>query len=219
MGSHVNENEQNLLKFKNGTRGPCVLILCLRTNLAIHQSVTLLPFYPGVELSLFSHRSSGFGDMGQFSKLPLLGMKRSKKLHIYVYHLSTPRRAKLSLFSHLVGQRSLRYRPIFKIVIFGHETLSLAKVPEVAHMFSIYPRGSKLSLFSRYSFCSTGSGFRDTGRFSKLPSLGMKLGKWPKFQKLHIYFVPQGAEIELIFTLQAAVFEIRADFQNCHIWA
>ena len=36
-------------------------------------------------------------------------------------------------------------------------------------------------------FCSTGSGFWDTGQFSKLPFLGMKLGKWPKFQKFHIY--------------------------------
>ncbi len=32
-----------------------------------------------------------------------------------------------------------------------------------------------------------GSSFRDTGRLSKLPYLGMKLGRWPKFQKFHIY--------------------------------
>ncbi len=31
------------------------------------------------------------------------------------------------------------------------------------------------------------SGFWDVGRFSKLPYLGMKLGHWPKSQKLHIY--------------------------------
>ncbi len=36
-------------------------------------------------------------------------------------------------------------------------------------------------------FYSTDSGFRDIGRFSKLPYLGMKLGHQPKFQKLHIY--------------------------------
>ncbi len=43
-------------------------------------------------------------------------------------------------------------------------------------------------------FCSTGSTFRDTGRFSKLPYLGMKLSKWSKFQKLHIYLLstPRG---------------------------
>ncbi len=47
----------------------------------------------------------------------------------------------------------------------------------------------------------------------------MKLGDWPKFQKLHIYSQPQGAKIELISALQAAVSQIQADFQNCVIWA
>ena len=51
-------------------------------------------------------------------------------------------------------------------------------------------------------FRSTGSGFHDMGRFSKLPYLGMKLGHWPKFQKLHIYYfvlsLPQGVELSLI---------------------
>ncbi len=32
-------------------------------------------------------------------------------------------------------------------------------------------------------------------------------------------FLPQGGEIELIFALRAAVSEIQASFQNCHIWA
>ncbi len=36
-------------------------------------------------------------------------------------------------------------------------------------------------------FRSTGSGFRDTGWFSRLPYLGVKFAHWPKFQKLHIY--------------------------------
>ena len=65
-----------------------------------------------------------------------------------------------------------------------------------------------------------GSGFRDTGRFSKLPYLGMKLAHWPQFQKMHIYtiFLPKGLEIKLIFTLRAGASEIQADFQNCHIW-
>ena len=44
-----------------------------------------------------------------------------------------PQRSKLSLFS-LYEQQFLRYVPIFKIAIFGHETWSLAKVPEVAHL-------------------------------------------------------------------------------------
>ena len=53
----------------------------------------------------------------------------------------------------------------------------------------------------KLNFRSTGSGFRDTGPFSKLPYLGMKLGHWPKFQKLHKYrytlFLPQRVEVEL----------------------
>ncbi len=45
---------------------------------------------------------------------------------------------------------------------------------------------------------NTGSGFRDTGRFSKLPYLGMKLSHWPKFQKLHVYILflpPRGSKL------------------------
>ncbi len=71
-------------------------------------------------------------------------------------------------------------------------------------------------------FCSTGSGLRDTGWFSKLPYLGMKLGIGPKVQQLHIYSLStpvEGVDIELIFALWAAVSEIRANVQNCHIWA
>ncbi len=32
-------------------------------------------------------------------------------------------------------------------------------------------------------------------------------------------FLPQGVKIEPIFVLQAAISKIRAEFQNCHIWA
>ncbi len=53
------------------------------------------------------------------------------------------------------------------------------------HIYSLStPGGLKLSYFS-----STGSNFRDTGRSTKLPYLGMKLCHWQKFQKLHIYFL------------------------------
>ena len=47
---------------------------------------------------------------------------------------------KLDLFS-LYGQRFLRYRPIYKLAIFGHEAWPFAKVLEVAHILSFYPRG------------------------------------------------------------------------------
>ncbi len=78
------------------------------------------------------------------------------------------------------------------------------------------PRGRNSACFS-----STGSVFRDTGWFSKLPYLGMKLDHWPKCQKFaHILpFYPRGSKLSLFFfTLWAVVSEIRADFQNCHIW-
>ncbi len=74
--------------------------------------------------------------------------------------------SKLSLFL-LYGEWFPRYELIFKIAIFGHETWPLAKVPEVAHLPTVYP---------------------------------------------------QRVEIQLVLALQAAVSEIRADFQNCHIW-
>ena len=48
----------------------------------------------------------------------------------------------------------------------------------------------------------------------------MKLYHWQKFKKTQMdVFLPQGVEIKIIFGLRAAVFEIRADFQNFHIWA
>ncbi len=46
-----------------------------------------------------------------------------------------------------------------------------------------------------------------------------QLGHLPKFQKLHIYSIStSGVEFGLIFTLWAVVSEIRANFQNCHIY-
>ncbi len=62
------------------------------------------------------------------------------------YTLFLPQGSNLSLFS-LYEQQFLRYVPIFKIAIFGHETWPLAKVPEVAQIPSFSPRGSKLTLF------------------------------------------------------------------------
>ncbi len=50
----------------------------------------------------------------------------------------------------------------FQTAIFGHETWQLAKVPEVAHIMSFYPRVSKLSFFFRSVM---GTSFRDTGWF------------------------------------------------------
>ena len=51
----------------------------------------------------------------------------------------------MSLFS-LYGQQFLRYGPVFKIAIFGHETWSLAKVPEVAFLLFFVPQGVEIEL-------------------------------------------------------------------------
>ncbi len=80
-----------------------------------------------------------------------------------------------------------------------------------------------LSLSKRESwayFRFTGNSFWDTGRFSKLPYLGMKLGHWPKCQKLHIYCLPTpvGRSKLSLYSLYRQQF-LRYDFQNCHIWA
>ena len=95
------------------------------------------------------------------------------------------------------GQWFPRYRPIFKIAIFGHETWPLAKVPEVAHtgytLFST-PWGRNWAYFR-----SMGSGFRDTDGFSKFAFKGMTLSYWPQFQKSRIFppSTPWGSKLSL----------------------
>ncbi len=161
---------------------------------------------------------SSFRDTGSFTNLPYFGMKLGhkfrQKLHIY----SLPRGSKLSLFS-LYGQWFPRYGPIFKIAIFGHETWPLANVPEVAHILISIPGGhqigSKFSWFSLYK-----------QRFLRhrlvFKNAIFEYETWPLAKVsavAHTLFLHQGVEIELIFALRAAVAEIWADFQNCHIWA
>ena len=128
---------------------------------------------------------------------------------------STPRGRKWGFF-FLYGQRFPRYGPIFKIAIFRHETWPLVKVPGVAHILSFYPPGNQNWAY----FHSTGSGFRDTGRFSRLPYFGMKLGKWPKFQKLHIYSLSTvEGQNWAYFCSTGSGFRDTANYLNCHIWA
>ncbi len=98
---------------------------------------------------------------------------------------------KLSLFL-LYIQWLLRYWPTFKIYIFGHETLTLAKVVEVARTVS--SKESKMSLiFALPAFqnCHIWVWNLDIGKSSNIHSL----------------FLPQRSKIELIFTLQARGFQ------------
>ena len=93
-----------------------------------------------------------------------------------------------------------------------------AGIPEVAHICSLTtPRGWNWAYF-----CSTDSGFQDTGQFSKLPYLGMKLGKWPKFQKLHMYALstPGGQNWAHICSMGSGFWDT-GQYSNCNtcIWA
>ncbi len=180
-------------------------------------------FYPeGRNWGYFCSTGRGFTDMCQCLKLSYLGMKlrylpKRQKLHIYP--VSTPWARNWAYFCSM--GRGLRDMGQFsKLPLLSYLGMKLSHWPKCQKLH-IYPLSTPKGRNWAY-FCSTGSAFRDTGRFSKLPYLGMKLSHWPKCQKLHIYFLsiyPSGVGIELIFVLRAAVSEIEADFQNCHIWA
>ena len=103
-----------------------------------------------------------------------------RKLRIYTPFL--PQGVEIDLIFALQAMVS-KIRADFKLPMFGHETLLLPTVPEVALVLPFYPQGGR----SWDYFRSMSSGFRDMGRFSNLPYLCMKLGHWLKFQKLHIY--------------------------------
>ena len=143
-----------------------------------------LSFYPTEsKLSLFLSYGQLFLRYWTFFKIAILGhecwplTKVPEVAHIL---LSTPYGSKLSSLS-LYSQWFTRYGPIFKLATFENETWPLTKVPEVAYILST--PGCRNGAY----FCSMGSGFWDMGWFSKLPYMGMKLSRWAKLQKLHIY--------------------------------
>ena len=90
-------------------------------------------------------------------------------------------------------------------------------VREIAHTCTLFfPKGSKMSLFSLY-----GQRFPRYWQFFKIAIFGQEafpLAKIPEVAHI-LSFYAQGVEIDLIFTLGAAVSEILADFRNCHISA
>ena len=130
-----------------------------------------------------------------------------QKLHICIISCS-PKGSKLSFFS-ICRQRFLRYTPIFKIAIFGHE------VPEVAYIL-FYPQGVEIELIfaQRAAVSNIWANF-------KIAIFGHETRPLAKVPEVSTYdvFLPQGVEIGLIFPLWEAVSKIRANFQNCHIWA
>ena len=143
--------------------------------------------------------------------------------HIWAWNLAIGQRSSswtyknYSLFipggQNWVFCSGLRYGSIFKIVIFGHKTVSLTKDPEVAHIHSCYPRGSKSSLFSLY-----GQRFPKYGPIFKIAIFGHETWALAKVSEVvYVLFLPH--RVKIIFAPGAAVSEILADFQNCHIWA
>ncbi len=124
---------------------------------------------------------------------------KCQKLHNYT--LFYPNGCKLSLFS-LYGQRFPRYRPIFKIAIFGHETCPFAKVPEVAHMHSFYLRGSKLSLF----FVQRAAASEKLAHFQNCHIWAWNVAISQSSRSCtYTFFLPQGSKLSL-FLLQRRQF-------------
>ncbi len=169
-------------------------------------------FYPwGAKLSYFRSTGSGFRDSGRFSKLPHLGMKighwlKFQKLHIY--SLSTPWGQNWAYIFALRATVS-EIQADFQNCHIWAWNLPIGQSSRSCTYTIFVPQGGQ----NWAHFPSTGSGFRDTGRFSELPYLGNETGV------AHIVSFSQGVEIELILALRAAISKIRVNFQNCHIWA
>ncbi len=72
----------------------------------------------------------------------------------------------------------------------------MAKVPEVAHILSFYPRGLKLSLFLIH-----GQSFLRYWTFFKIDIFGHEIWPLAKVPEVAIsLFLPRVVDIELIFT-------------------
>ncbi len=156
-------------------------------------------------------------DTGPFSKLPYLGMKlcHSQKSRSCTYTLFLPQWVEIELIFDLWAAVS-EIRGDFKIYIFGHETGPLTKDPEVAHILPFYPSGLKLSLFSLY-----GQAFPRYWPIFKIAIFGhgtWQLANVPEVAHISPFY-PRGSKFSLFFALRAAVSEIWAGFENCHIWA
>ena len=104
-------------------------------------------------------------------------------------------------------------RSISKVIIIRHKIWILAKVTEVAHTLSFYPRVFNFSLLLLYRKM-----FPRYGPIFKI-SIDIKLDICKSSRCCTCTLVLNHlVEIELIFALQIVVAEILADFQNYHIW-
>ena len=173
-----------------------------------------LHIYPkGSKLSLFSFYGQSFLRYWTFLKIAIFGHETWPLAKVpEVAHILSPG-VEIELIFDLQATVQ-RYRPFFNIAIFGYEIWPLGAKFQKLYIYSLSTPGGR----NRVYFRSTGSGFRDMGRLSKLPYLGMKLGQSSR-SCTYTVFQTHGSEIELIFALRAAVSEIRDNNQNCHIWA
>ena len=189
----------------------CIIVEDYYQIIHLHMQYTWyiwLLFIPGDRkwASVYS-AGSDFRDTARFSILPYLAMKPWIKQKLpevgygpsfycwwpnwtYFHSMGTsfrdtdtdilsfyPRAPKLSLVS-LYCKRLPRCGPTFKLPYAGVKP----GIKKVAYGPSFLGQNAKIINDS------TRSGFRDMGRFSKLPYLGMKLDQWQKFEKLHIHY-------------------------------
>ncbi len=126
---------------------------------------------------------------------------------------------KRDLFS-LYTQRLLRYRQIFKIVIFGNETWPLAKVWEVTHILCFHTKGSNLILFSFY-----GQPFPRQGQIFKVtifghetcPLVRVPTRSWTgTFFLSKSYFRPTGHRYQDFFTFTQLSYYIKSLAETNH---
>ena len=140
-------------------------------------------YLQGVEIELIFAVRAAVSEIQANFQICRIGHKLGKwpkfqKLHIH--SLSTP------------GSRNWAY---FCSTGSGfHDTGQFSKLPCLPYLAS--GQSSRSCIYAFYPgsrnwdyFHFKGVGFWDTGRFAKLPYLGIKLGKWPKFHKLHIHYL------------------------------
>ena len=126
------------------------------------------------------------------------------QIHSHIHSLSIPGRRNWAYFHCLgTGQRFRDDRWFSKLPFSPWKLATGQKTRNGTYTLS-NPGGQNWD-HSR----STGSGFQDTGRFSKFSYMGINFRSC-----IYTLFLPQGVEIELIVALWAAVSEVQANFQK-----
>ncbi len=93
-------------------------------------------------------KGSSFRDRCRFSKFLYLAMKKSRKLQTFCFSIPGCWNGAYLRFKDS-GFRDTK-KAIFKLVIFGHVTWILNKIPKVGDALSFNTQGLELCLFSLY---------------------------------------------------------------------